>query len=301
MSKKMLPIYIINILKDYSDELHPLLIKKIIYLIQELYNETFERKAVSRCIKELIDIDYDIEYSKGYYLQERSLNRNEIKFLCDQVLSTDYLTKKQKKQLLNKLLIDESYYFKRSISHIHSLNELPQGKNNDIFLTIKLLNEAIEKNKKVAFDYMEYGFDRQLHKKRKDKYIINPYDVLAVNGKYYVVANYDKYNNLSNFRIDKIKNVEILKESRKSFCEVSGKDYSYPKYKMEHIYMFSGETIHAKIRFQNNILNQIFDWFGLECNIQKENEETSILTIDVNENALYFWLKQYDDYVERIE
>lgn len=297
----MLPIYIINILKDYSDELHPLLIQKIIYLMQELYNETFERKAVSRCIKELIDMDYDIEYCKGYYLQERSLNRNEIKFLSDQVLSTDYLTKKQKKQLLNKLLIDESYYFKRSISHIHSLNELPQGKNFDFFLTIEILSEAIEANKKAAFDYMEYGFDRQLHKRREEKYIVNPYDILAVNGKYYVVANYDKYDNLANFRIDKIKNVEILKESRKPFFKVGGESYSYPKYKMEHIYMFSGKIVHAKIRFKNFILNQIFDWFGLECNIQKENNETSILTINVNEKALYFWLKQYDDYVERIE
>lgn len=277
------------------------MLQDIIHLIQESYNETFERKAVSRCIKELIDMDYDICYSRGYYLQERILNKNEIRFLCDQILSSDYLTKKQRKQLLNKLLIDESNYFKRSITHIHALNELPQGKNVDFFLTIEILNEAIETNKKVAFDYMEYGFDRQLHKRREEKYIVNPYDILAVNGKYYVVANYDKYDNIANFRIDKIKNVEILKESRKSFNELSGKDYSYPKYRMEHIYMFAGKSVHAKIRFKNSILNQIFDWFGLDCNIQKENEETSILTINVNENALYFWLKQYEDYVERIE
>ena len=302
MSKKMLPIYIINVLKRYSDEKHHLLIQDIIYYIETDYLEIFERKAISRCIKELQELDYDICYQKGYYLQERQFDKNEIAYLCDQIIHNPMLTRIQSKQLLNKLMIEESNYFKRSITHIHYLNCISHSNNKEFFLTIEIINEAIEKNRKIMFDYMEYGFDRKLHKKREKKYIVNPYDMFVGNERYYLLANYDKYDNLANFRIDKIQNVEIIEELRKPIENLSdSKTYEYPKYKMEHIYMFSGKSIQARIRFKNNILNQIFDWFGLDCSIEKENKDTSILNVKVNENALYYWLKQYDEFVELIK
>ncbi len=299
MSKKMLPIYLIEILKKYSDEKHPLLLQDIIDCIENDYFIQFERKAISRCIKELIDLDYDICYRKGYYLQERKFDKTELQFMCDQILNSPILTPNQKEQFLNKFIEDESNYFKRTFSHLHHLEMENHSKNKELFLVIEMLNEAIEKNKKVAVDYMDYGMDRKLHKRRNEKYILNPYDMFVVNSRYYLLANYDKYDNLANFRIDKIQNVEILEDKRKQIMNLpESKNYAYPKYKMEHIYMFSGKSSRVKLRFKNSILNQIFDWFGLDCNIVQENDETSILTVMVNEKALYYWLKQYEDFVE---
>lgn len=51
MSKKMLPIYVIETLQKYSDENHKLYIQEIIDYIQINYNESFERNSVSRCIQ----------------------------------------------------------------------------------------------------------------------------------------------------------------------------------------------------------------------------------------------------------
>lgn len=47
------------------------------------------------------------------------------------------------------------------------------------------------------------------------EYIINPYTMVANGGKYYLICNYDKYDNLSHYRIDRISNIEILDTPRK--------------------------------------------------------------------------------------
>ena len=36
------------------------------------------------------------------------------------------------------------------------------------------------------------------------KYIVNPYQMAATNGRYYLIANYDRYTNISHYRVDKI-------------------------------------------------------------------------------------------------
>lgn len=299
----MLPVYIIKTLTAYTDEKHPLIIQEIISLIENNYNETFERKAVSRCIKELTELDYDICYKKGYYLSERVLDKSELNYLCNTLIASPVLTAKQSKYLFNKLIQNESSYFKRKWQYIHNLSVLSKSINDEFFLTIEILIEAIENNKKVHFDYYQYGFDKKLHKRNEQGYIVSPYDMVIANEKYYLIANHEKYDNISYYRIDKIKQIRVLDVFRKNITEIEGYEngLNYPKHKMEHIYMFSGNTVKTRIKFNNIILDQIIDWFGLECNIQKLDDKYSILNVEVNENALKYWLKQYNDFVKKIE
>ena len=61
----------------------------------------------------------------------------------------------------------------------------------------------------VSFYYYEYGTDKKFHyRKRPDgsirEYIINPYQMAAKESKYYLICNYDKYNDISNYKtVDK--------------------------------------------------------------------------------------------------
>lgn len=290
----MLPIYILETLKYYSDQNHPLLQKDIIDYIDKNYNEKFERKTISSCIQELIDLGYDIVHDHGYYLDERIFNPNEIYYLIDVILNSPVLTKKQAQEMINKLCKEESIYKKRSWNKIHILSKMSYSQNPQFLLNVELILEAIDKNKKIAFDYLQYGLDKKLHKKRDQKYIVNPYELIISMNKYYLIANYDKYDNLSNFRVDKITNVEILNEKRKE----APTQIELPKYRLEHLYMFSGPSINVKIKFKNMIIDQIIDWFSTDCTIEPINEEYSYLYAKVNEKALHYWLKQYDEFVE---
>ena len=297
MSKRMLPMYILEVLQHYSDIQHQLSQKDIILYIKNNYNESFERKSVSRCINELIDMGYNIEYKKGYYLENRTFDRTELSYLIDVILNSQTLTQHQAKEMLGKLVKDESVYLQRSIHKIQNVSQMPYSQNSEFFLNIEMINEAIENNKQISFDYLEYGLDKKLHKKREKKYIVNPYELIISMNKYYLIGNYNHYDNISNYRIDKMSNVEIVDHPRK----ILKQKINLPQYRIEHLYMFSGESINVKLKFKNCIIDQIIDWFSVNCTIQQIDDEYSYLFTRVNENALYYWLKQYDEFVERIE
>ena len=60
-NKKLLILYVLEILKDYSDEDHPLLQKEIADKIFTRYGMDCERKAVAANINCLEEFGYDID------------------------------------------------------------------------------------------------------------------------------------------------------------------------------------------------------------------------------------------------
>ena len=70
----------------------------------------------------------------------------------------------------------------------------------------------------------------------------------ATNGRYYLICNYDKYDTLSNYRIDRITGIKMLDENRKPVRELKEREINLPKHMAEHLYMFAGESIHAKFQ-----------------------------------------------------
>lgn len=299
----MLPVCTLKILEMYSDKNHPLKQKDIIRLLKDNYNLVIERKALGRIISDLQKLDYDICYHKGYYLEERYFTRSELDFLIDSILASTSLTDKLAASLVKKLISKESNYQKRKYTHLYNIPHITHGANPDFFYTIECINDAIEQGKKISFDYLSYGLDKKLHKKRERKYIVNPYDKIISQGRYYLIGNYDKYDNISHYRIDKIANIEILDENVKPINTLPSYHHGlqYSLHFLEHIYMFSGESKWVKLKFKNQIVDQIIDWFGMECTIEPLNEEESLLKVKVNMQALHFWLKQYDQFVEFIE
>ena len=78
--KKFLIIYILEILKKYTDENHRLSQKEIIDILKKDYDMTVERKAIRRNIINLIELGYNIEYSEKIrnILVKNSLDRKSV-------------------------------------------------------------------------------------------------------------------------------------------------------------------------------------------------------------------------------
>lgn len=127
---------------------------------------------------------------------------------------------------MEKLERLSSIYFHSRVKHIVTL---PKDKtdNKQIFLNIELLDEAISHNRKVVFKYTEYGTDKKIHyRKRPDgserEYVVTPYQMAAKEGKYYLICNYNKYDDISNYRLDRIRELKILDEPAKPFETLRG-------------------------------------------------------------------------------
>ena len=312
--KKMVVINILDILKKYSDMDHRLTQAQIMDILKKEYYMDVDRRTVKRNLMNLVDFDFGIDYTeilkkneKGedvpictdWYIT-RDFDDSELRLLIDSVLFSKHIPRTQCRKLIEKLKGLSNIYFDKKVGHICGLPEY-SPENKELFYTIDILDEAISKGKKVSFVYNAYGADKKLHPKREREYIINPYQMVATNGRYYLICNYDKYDTLSNYRIDRITGIKILDEKRKPVKELQEGEINLPKHMAEHLYMFAGESIRAKFKAKNYIIDQVIDWFGTEPRMTEINDEECIIEVNVNKEAFFCWAMQYGLHVEVLE
>ncbi|WP_036730494.1 helix-turn-helix transcriptional regulator [Peptoniphilus mikwangii] len=321
-SKKLLIIYILKILRKYSDEEHKLSQKDILDLLKKEYGMNVERKAIKRNLMDLIECEFDIEYeafprkvkndfgeeSENYILTNFYINSeftdSEIRFLINSTLYSKAIPQKQKQQLISKLENLSNKYFKSHVKYLNNTsNTIPTNQN--VFLNIEIIDEAISKNLKISFNYNDYGLDKKLHPKKddtgKDKvYIINPYQTVSNNGRHYLIGNYDKYDNISHYRLDRITNIKILKETAKSKTTIKNHNdiYDLSKYISKSIYMFSGNIINVSFTTKPDLINDILDWFGDDVTFKELQHDEISVTVKANEIAIKMWIMQYINHIK---
>lgn len=316
-SKKLLIMNILDILKRYTDQDHRLSQREIGEILEREYNIRADRKTIKRNLTDLIEAGYDLEYSESirknrqgeeetlltdWYLN-RTFTDSELRLLIDGLLFSKHIPYSQCRDLVKKLEGLSSRYFRSRTGYIRTLPE-DQPNNSQLFYTIEILDEAIRKKVQVAFKYLEYGTDKGLHLRRNQEgrvreYIINPYQMVAVNGRYYLICNYEKYDNVSNYRLDRITEIRLLNTPVKDRTKVRGlkQGLNLPLHVAEHIYMLAGEIIPVTFRFEKRILNDVMDWFSEIC-FSNETEDTVDAAVTVNREAMICWAMQYGRYVE---
>ncbi len=316
--KKLLIVHILDILRKYTDAEHRLSQREIADILERDYNMKTDRKSVKRNLMNLIDFGYDIEYTeimrKGknregkeeesaiwtdFYLN-REFTDSELRMLIDGLLFAKHIPSAQCRDLIEKIKKLSSIYFEKKVQHIHGLPvERPQ--NKELLFTVDVIDEAIIEDKKVAFTYNAYGKDRKLHPKREREYIVNPYQMVVTNGLYYLICNYDKYDGISHYRMDKITGVHILDEPRKPVTALSEKEIHLPTHMAEHLYMFAGKSTPVKFLVKDEIIDQLADWFGSDMKFRTSGKGESTAQVKVNEEAFLLWAMQYGQYVEILE
>ena len=313
--KNMLIMNILEILKKHSDEEHRLNQKEIIDLLDSEYDMKVDRKAIKRNLMNLLDFGYELEYTetirtnkKGeqealysdWYLV-RDFTDAELRLLIDSLLFSKHIPYSQCKELIEKLEGLSNKYFKAKVKHIRNLPE-KMPNNKQIFYVIEILDEAISKGKKVEFCYNDFGTDKKLHPRMSSngkprRYVINPYQMAATNGRYYLIANYDKYDNISHYRVDRISDIVILDEPVKKQKDLS-ETINLPKHMAEHIYMFSGESARVSMRIEKFLVGDVIDWFGKDVIFHNETETSVDVSVAANLEAMRYWAMQYANHVE---
>ena len=295
---------ILEILKEYSDQEYRLTQQEIIRLLKSNYDMVCDRRSVKNNVVCLRELGYEISMEDGYYLLEREFDDVELRMLIDSVLFAKFLTQKQAKTLIEKLKSIGNKYFSAKVNHIINLPELRHGYNKQLMYVLDTINEAISQHKKISFVYNQYGSDFKLHPKREEKYIVNPYQMVANNGFYYLIGNYDKYDDISHYRLDKMTCVEMLTEKVKQQNQVMGLEQglNLPKHMAEHIYMFSGGSVTINMLVDETIIGELVDWFGNDFYVIKKRQNNQVLVrLRCNEQAFFYWTLQYGPYVEVLE
>lgn len=296
-------------LEKYSDEDNLVKAEELIEMLAENGIEC-ERKSIYADIATLKSYGVDISTDKrGYRILNRDFELPELRLLIDAVQAANFISAKKSKELIGKIGTLCSVGQARLLEKQVYIDNRNKCTNEEIYYNIDLVNKAILQKKKISFTYIKRVIDIKAKGIIRDEkeFTVSPYALIWSNDHYYLVSNNSKYDNLMHTRIDRMKRVEISKESARDFSEVSPyrSFFDSADYSGKLFNMFSGDTQKLVLRCNDSILEEMVDRFGEECKIKKVvgiNGETFVLeTKCVCSEGLVSWLMQFGQKVEVVE
>ena len=289
---------VLKILQDYSDEYHILNARQIQEKLKALYDKEVDRRTIYSAIDGLLSLDYDIstfeENGIGYYLRERDLDQADVRLLMDAVRGFEFISQKQTDELVKKLQKMLPEHDRKRYSSSNILRPDKKTQNNQVFLNIELLDEAINNKKKISFVYTDYDYSKKLVPKRDKPYVASPYAMLAESEHYYLVLIYEGQTDPSFYRIDHMRDIEILGED----ISISKKEANLDNV-MKVTYAHAGEPEVIRLRCDKEVLRYCLERFGLDIMIiPSKDEKTFEAVFTASPQGVVYWALQQLPHVE---
>lgn len=262
--QKVKPLVLLDILRMYSDEEHPLSTNEIIAKLAEYGIET-GRKALYDDIESLNAFGYEVMTVKSrsnlYYVADRKFDAAELRILMDAVISADFITEKKTADLTKKIAETAGVHKAKLMTKNIVYSDTAKHTNEKVYYSVDAADRAIAEKKKLKFRY----FDLDCHGQRKyrkngDKYTVNPVALIFNENKYYLTCYNDKYLNLSNYRIDRMDDVEVTDEDITPAPCVE--DFNVNRHRKQAFSMYCGHTEKVTFAVDGDALDVVFDRFG---------------------------------------
>ncbi len=309
MQNNRLRILIIyQLLEKYSDEENPLSTTELVEMLEERGIKC-ERKSIYADIEALNEFGCDIMSMKtpkrGFFIASRKFETPEVMLLIDAVKSAGFITPKKTNSLVEKLktLISDGQADAME-SQVYVDTQSSKCDNEEIYIIIDRLHNAIMQKKKVKFIYRRRSIDMMNLKKHTEKtFIVSPYALIWKNDHYYLICNYPKYDNLMNLRIDRMKRLELLEKPARPLREVSSyiDEFDTQDYSSKMFNMFSGDECEVTLKCKLHLQEEMLDRFG---------SSIPLTAVDINHfetmvsatlsDGLVSWIMQYGPDIEVI-
>ncbi len=290
---KLRPLYLAKILYEKTDEEHFLTTAQLMQILEEQYSIKSHRQTIKGDIELLKQFGMEIEEVKStqnrYNLYGRRFEVPELKLLIDAVESSKFITAKKSKELVGKLSVLAGEHASAKLKRNVSCEGRVKSGNERIYLIVDAINEAINANKKISFQYFRYDVRKQHKLKRNgEPYTITPLHLVWNGDYYYMVGVYDYKQRIGSFRVDRIaKRPDILDEDGTPAPE--GFDIN------EHINttfrMFSSDRAEVELICDNDVMDSIIDRFGEDVTTYANDMTSFRAVVDVAiSNVFYSWI-----------
>lgn len=309
----MLSHKIIEILKEHSDEKHPLTQQQICGYLEEKLGIKPNRKTVAQHLKSIIgdpscnvfiaDSENDDDKSDKKYITDiyyaADITAEEYEFLADSIIYSPMLPADYVRDLIKKI---NSLSTGNTKSKEANLRETFHYGNKSIFLTIENIKEAMNANRKLDVTISDYDKNGKLLTKSDPqsgielhRVMLSPYGIVMADGFYYLLANDVRYDDLRHFRIDKILGASICEEdgSMRDVRTLSNvpRDFKPVQYKNLNRYMLNGTVERVHINIKKKDISLVLDTFGNEftCNKVIDNDDIYDVTFRANIQTAVRW------------
>lgn len=355
INKCMAKVCILDILENASED-RPLTQGMIREQLEELYGIEIDRKTVRGHLTELIESIDSIHYRKeermvnneasdkltDFWLQRKDeFEENELQALIYGVIFNKHMPTKFKRDLVSKLESLSNNGLHRKLKNY--LTEDPSAKKitNELFWNLDLLNEAIDKKRKVRFFYDDRFLDND-PKRAEPQYTVSPLAIGSHDNDHYLVgllngaehvspretyehfrlflqAIEEKEVYVSIFRMDRIKSIEILNEERVHLDGAKkmnlkgsmGDTLQLLPYMGTNRHLKSGYNLHAKLLLfedAKDTANELYDLFekavfeaDKTSDQNGDSEQTYIASVFGNNMMIRDFALRNADRVELIE
>ncbi len=302
---KLLRIY--DILRTESDEEHPMSTNALLERLREDGIQC-ERKSLASDIKLLNEYGYEVQIRRSqqnlYYPARRDLDLHAIRFLIDATQSATFLSKTQTKEIVAAIaMLAGTNKAEVLEDNILCFDKLKHS-NDEVLEIITELDRAIAHRKRVSFEYHLIGVDGKAEPKTENgqikRYDVKPVAMAYHGGYYYLIAFYEKYHDVVSYRIDRMREVRIGKESFPTGEFETKFKNGEMKNSMNAFGMWVGETKTIRMRLLNRHAGDIFDKFGEETKLIPDEEGKFLVTVEVNPDDPVFvgWCMSYGNELE---
>lgn len=299
-------LYILNVLKKYSDEEHMLTTAEIQRKIKEIYDVEIDTRTIRRNINLLkYKLDYDIstreDNGKGYYINrdpETDFEPGEVRAIIDNFSYANYIVPSVAKEIIKKCKNMQTVYENEKLKdyQIYSVNS--KTENAEVIKNIEDISSSIYNNHKIKFEYWKYEITNKLEKQIVSTPTVSPFAIVYNKQEFYFIGIKDGQDKFYHYRLDRMKNVKELNEKitiKKTKSQI--RDFAEST-----VEMFGGKKEEIEAVCNKCLLNAIFDIFGKNVTIEKipGNDENFKLIVDSNPMGFRMWAMRNIDMVEVI-
>ena len=297
-------LYILNVLKKYSDAEHMLSVAEIQRKIKEIYDVEIDPRTIRRNINLLkYKLDYDIstrdDNGKGYYINrdpETDFEPGEVRAIIDNFSYASYIVPNIAKNIIKKCKNIQTIYENEKIKDYRIFANDTKTENVEVIKNIEDISESIYKNKKITFEYWKYAITNKLEKTIVSIPVVSPYAIVYNKQEFYLTGIKEGQTKFYNYRLDRMKNLKMLEEN----ITIQKKKSEIQDFAESSTEMFGGKKEEIEAVCHIWLLDAIFDIFGKNITIEKipDSKEYFKLKVDTNPMGFKMWAMRNIDLVE---
>ncbi|MBQ9848566.1 MAG: WYL domain-containing transcriptional regulator [Clostridia bacterium] len=281
---------------ERTDALHPITMKEIIAALNAA-GISAERKSIYNDIELLRELGTDIQTVRGkttgYYLASREFELPELKLLADAVRASKFITEKKSAQLIKKLSNLANCHDRGSLKREVFVSNRVKSMNEDIYVTVDRIHEAIENDKRISFGYFQWTAEKKKELRRGgERYEVSPWALVWDDSNYYLVGFDSEHQAIRHYRVDKMistKLCEAEREGREEFEAFDIRSYSGAVFGM-----FGGKPERVALSCTNRLANVMIDRFGQDTVILKESDERFRIHVNVVPSPVFLgWVLSF--------
>lgn len=295
--RKVKLLKLLELLRQRTDEQHPLSTNQICQLMDEM-GIPCDRRIVSQDVAALNELGYEIMtttvgHEKAYYIDDRGFSVPELKILIDAVHASSFITEKKSAELIEKIAalggVHRAEILKRNMACFNTRKH----SNEKILYSIDCLEEAILAQKKIIFLYFDLDENgRRVYRRGGHHYVVEPVALVFNEDNYYLTSYSSRHDSTSNYRVDRMDAVEIIDEP---CCDkaVALRD-QVSEYTEQAFKMFGGQLEDVVLEFDRSLIGVVYDRFGESTKMIASGDHKCIATLKVRISPVFWgWLFQF--------